>query len=79
MTKWEYKMIAEYIISKGFLGRADFRSIWNNKDDKGKSAFDNIKEFGEEGWELVSVTSMFGENNNSIAQVLFTFKRPLQE
>lgn len=52
-------------------------SIWTVKNDEGKTDYDKIKEYGLQGWELVSATPVSyssGETN----EILFTFKRQIE-
>jgi hypothetical protein len=85
MHKWEYRMVTQDITDKGSTRYSDAALLWDprNKDDKGKTAFDTLRDCGKEGWELVAVTPVatdFGvSSGGQTSQVLFTFKRPLEE
>ncbi|MDP6850686.1 MAG: DUF4177 domain-containing protein [Planctomycetota bacterium] len=68
MTKWEYKSIVGLLNSSGALG--GLLKGWNLKAETN----DTVKDLGEEGWEMVSITSInvLGFTKN----VLMIFKRP---
>ena len=92
MQKWEYRMFYQSLTvkeerkngewaakreggtSSTFMVRFD--TLWNAPWQE-KPAFDLIKEFGQEGWELISMTPYLF--NGYIKEILFTFKRPLVE
>lgn len=85
MQKWEYRLITQNIQAGGSTRSSDAAFLWDpkHKDEKGRTAFDTIKECGKEGWELVAVTPIatdFGvSSGGQTAQLLFTFKRPDEE
>lgn len=85
MQKWEYRLITQDITDKGSTRYSDAAFLWDpkKKDDKGKTAFDTIRDCGKDGWELVAVTSVSSEagvsSGGQTSQILFSFKRPLEE
>lgn len=82
MTIWEYHSIVGQIRvwPKGVKGviKDPFTAsseIWTRKDESGKTIWDTIKEYGKEGWELVSVTPI-AEFHGCTIELLYTFKKP---
>ena len=83
--KWKYSTCYAMIrkVEKGLTGGiyVDPKMIWTEKDKNGKTTWDQIKEFGEKGWELVSATPITEESGNSSYTrfILYTFKQPIEE
>ena len=81
--KWEYTAVTTNIRdSKGkkVYSRAVQR-FRQKKSKDGKTTWDNIINLGEEGWELVSVTPITGNNADwsYTTYLVYTFKRPIEE
>ena len=52
--------------------------VWTRKDkNTGKTDFDKLQELSAQGWELVSVTPI--TFTGSTRELLYTFKRPIEE
>lgn len=78
MTKWEIAFQTSlYLETHEGASGPDIADLWNSYDANGMTTFENVKQISEDGWELVSVMPVMirGETR----QVLFTFKRPIQE
>ena len=52
-----------------------FEQTW--RPANGKYRWAKLREKGEEGWELVSTTSILPDPNRDEELILYTFKRPL--
>ena len=77
--KWEYEFYYASTV-RGILATAKNLSNIKNKDSEGKYPHQAINDYGKLGWELVSVTPVSPLPKNPItSEILFTFKRPLQE
>lgn len=74
MTKWE---MASYLTREFYgLSGPNVTQIWNKKDSKtGLTNWDEIAKYGQDGWELVSVTPL--AIGGSTTQLLYSFKRPV--
>ncbi len=77
MKKWEYAMRVDYI-------KSDACSLWNksNTNDEGKTSYDQIKDMGKNGWEMINVTPIVDTNTPGgltyTNSLLFTFKREIE-
>ncbi len=52
--------------------------IWTRKDKEGRTEWDKLNQFANDGWELVSVapiTTALGSGQTYL--LLYTFKRPV--
>ena len=68
----------EYLFYEAVITHVD--ALWKkrNLDDKsGRTTAEIIRDYGKDGWEMVSVAP-FSYVGGSTAALLFTFKRPLQ-
>lgn len=60
-------------------------NIWSGvlKGNDGKTSWDQVKAFGQQGWELVSVTAISDRlpftDVSYTKELLFCFKRPVPE
>jgi len=87
MKKWDYMIRVHYMSKtrpKGSSLLADEHyyasDIWKKKDEDGKTTWDDIKEMGKEGWEMISCVPLAesSERYNGTEGFLFVFKRPLE-
>jgi hypothetical protein len=75
-TKWEFSIVQ----SKSFRGYDGAEGIWTNTFDDGESGWDKIKQYGLEGWELVSSMLLPAQNTaDPEFRLVSMFKRPLLE
>jgi len=75
MIKWE---LTAYVCNKYQPG--DAMTIWAERDKKtGKTDWDELKGLASEGWELVSVTPVANYGSTVTSQIMYTFKRPIEE
>ena len=74
--KWEYAFYqADYLSSWDPQQRLENNLFKNNAS--GKMPASVIQDYGRDGWELLSVTSVNGGTGGYTEALLFTFKRPL--
>jgi len=80
MTKWKYTTVYGGIRKGVLMASSEPSEIWGRKDKSGKSVWDSIEEYGEEGWELVSVTPITENTGDSsyTNYLLYTFKKPIE-
>lgn len=73
--KWEYEFFqADYLTSWDPNQRVENNLYKKSRD--GTTPADRIRDYGRDGWELVSVTSINGGTGGYTEALLFTFKRP---
>ncbi len=80
--KWEYTCCFGSVrkVPKGLApSYADPSKLWLEKNKEGKTTWDVVNEYGQNGWEMVSATAIADNtgDNSYTESVLFTFKRPL--
>ena len=81
---WEYNIYSVYIRNgKGLLsfGSSDPSLVWKNKNQQGKTGWDELINYGKNGWELVSVTPITENATEAsyTSYLVYTFKRPIEE
>jgi hypothetical protein len=70
MKKWDLATYYANIVDrKGY----DPSNIWTRKNEDGKTDWDTLCDYAQQGWELVSVTPVDNEGNTKY--ILYTFKR----
>jgi hypothetical protein len=86
MIKWEYSFYitniqTDEVQAGGEVLYHDEDKLKYARSEDGKSDAAIINEMGVKGWELVSVTPICGNlrYNGFTDQLLFTFKRPIDE
>ncbi len=73
MQKWEYLFLSAYLTGNGWqmpLGPDEILASW-------AEIVAAIQARGEEGWELISTTSIVYPSNAQV-EYAFSFKRPKQ-
>ena len=79
--KWEYLFYVGNIVNKGMSSESEATNLTSDKNRNGfgKNDFDIIQEYGEQEWELISVTPISNRYSENMAgqtrQLLFTFKK----
>lgn len=83
MEKWDYTFCYGTIINDGLLNGVSSSRLWTKLKAESKTTMETVKELGAAGWELVAVTpiaSWPGEARAGLtSEVLFTFKKPIQQ
>jgi hypothetical protein len=73
-TKWEYTIYVSHSITFGLNPFPNAMALWEKKDKEGFTDLDSIRDYGEQGWELVSTSPIAAAGTTTT--VMFTFKRP---
>ena len=73
MVKWELKTYEADI--RDFFNKPVPSILWKTDKKTIKTAWDELQEMANDGWELVSVTPINYDNGHT-GILLYTFKRP---
>lgn len=77
--KWDY-LTYTFTFKKRFASVSSGDELLETSKD-GRIPIEIIKQFGQEGWELISVTPLVCTSGSGVggrtSELLFTFKRPI--
>ena len=81
VTRWQLRSHVVDISKYNFaVTEVNPAFVWTRKDKEGRTEWNKLNQFANDGWELVSVTPITtAPASSQTFLLLYTFKRPVVE